>query len=125
MKRTLHRLAEARKSQNVNIKTVSRILGVSVEQAKSQEIPSCDLKISEIHEWQRALNIPISELLVEGDHQLSGPVLERSKMVRLMRTALELRDDSTKGKVSALKQMLVEQILELMPDLVSMTKENR
>jgi len=119
MKR-MHRLLEARTNQNVSIRTVSRVLGITVDQVKTQEHPSFDLRISELHEWQKVLKIPISELLVEAEGQLSGPVLDRSRMVRLMRTALELRGNPNKDKISALTQMIIDQILEIMPELSEM-----
>ena len=39
-----------------------------------------------------ALDVPIAELLVESDQSLSGPILERARMVRLMKTAAAIRE---------------------------------
>ncbi len=61
--------------------------------------------------------LPIAELLVESDQALSGPVLERARMVRLMKTAAAIRERAGNHPVSRLAQMLVEQLLELMPEL--------
>ena len=59
----------------------------------------------------------MAELLVEGDGQLSGPVLERARMVKLMKTAAAIRDRTSGTPVGRTATMLIEQILEIMPEL--------
>ena len=61
------------------------------------------------------------DALVEGDGQLSGPVLERSRMVKLMKTAAALRERTAGSAVGRIVEMLVEQILEIMPELADVT----
>ncbi|MBM4011037.1 MAG: hypothetical protein FJ286_06615 [Planctomycetes bacterium] len=67
------------------------------------------------------LEVPVAELLVEGDGQLSGPVLERSRMVKLMKTAAAIRERTQEPNVGRMVTMLIEQILEIMPELADVT----
>lgn len=119
--RQLHRIAEVRRLQGVTLRNVSRRLGAPLAAIRRQEQPDCDLRLSELMQWQAVLDVPVAELLVEGEGQLSGPVLQRSRMVKLMKTAAAIRDrahDSTTGRMVS---MLIEQILELMPELADVT----
>jgi hypothetical protein len=74
--------------------------------------------------WQSVLEVPIAELLVEDEGQLSGPVLERSRMVKLMKTAAALRERTGGTPVGKMVEMLVSQILEIMPELEDVTPWN-
>jgi len=67
------------------------------------------------------LEVPIADLLVEGEGQLSGPVLARSRMVKLMKTAAAIREQAAGGAIAKLADMLIKQILEIMPELEDVT----
>jgi transcriptional regulator with XRE-family HTH domain len=113
----LHRIAEVRQQQGVTLRNVSRRLGLPLPVVRRQEQPDSDLRLSELLRWQEVLEVPVAELLVEGDGQLSGPVLARSRMVKLMKTAAAIRDRASDPGVARMVTMLVEQILEIMPEL--------
>jgi transcriptional regulator with XRE-family HTH domain len=117
----LHRIGEVRRRQGVTLRNVARRLGMSLPVVRRQEQADCDLRLSELHQWQEVLEVPVAELLVEGDGQLSGPVLERSRMVKLMKTAAAIRERSRGTAVDRMVEMLVEQILEIMPELADVT----
>ncbi|MFM7243920.1 MAG: helix-turn-helix domain-containing protein [Planctomycetaceae bacterium] len=117
----LHRIAEVRQRQGVTLRNVARRLGMSLPVVRRQEQPDCDLRLSELQRWQEVLEVPVAELLVEGEGQLSGPVLERSRMVKLMKTAAALRERTEGEPVGRLVGMLIEQILEIMPELADVT----
>jgi hypothetical protein len=119
--RRLHRIADVRRLQGVTLRNVSRRLGTPLTVVRRQEQPDCDLRLSDLLQWQEVLEVPVAELLVEGEGQLSGPVLQRSRMVKLMKTAAAIRErthDTTTGRMVS---MLIEQILELMPELADVT----
>lgn len=118
---TLHRIAEVRRQQGVTLRNVARRLGMSLTVVRRQEQPDCDLRISDLHRWQEVLEVPVAELLVEGDGQLSGPVLQRSRMVKLMKTAAALRERTQGSPAARMVDMLVDQILEIMPELADVT----
>jgi transcriptional regulator with XRE-family HTH domain len=116
-----HRVAEVRRQQGVTLRNVARRLGIPLPVIRRQEQPDCDLRISDLLRWQEVLEVPVAELLVEGDGQLSGPVLERSRMVKLMKTAAAIRERSSDPGIARMVAMLVEQILEIMPELADVT----
>lgn len=117
----LHRIAEVREQQGVSQRNVARRLGLELAVVRRQEQSDCDLRISDLMLWQQVLEVPIAELLVEGEGQLSGPVLARSRMVKLMKTAAAIREQSGSGALGKLADMLITQILEIMPELADVT----
>lgn len=120
-RKRLHRIAEVRQQQGVTLRNVARRLGMELAIIRRQEQGDADLRITDLLRWQQVLEVPISELLVEADDQLSGPVLERSRMIKLMKTAAALRERTAGTQASRLVSMLVEQILEIMPELADVT----
>ena len=118
---TLHRIGHVRRQQGVTLRNVARRLGMAMATVRRQEQADCDLRLSDLHRWQQVLEVPVAELLVEGDGQLSGPVLERSRMVKLMKTAAALRERTAGTPAGRMVEMLVEQILEIMPELSDVT----
>src|SRR5690349_17681600 len=61
--RTFHRIAEVRQQQNLSLRTVSRRTGVEVKELRRQEAASSDLLLSELLLWQKALDVPLVDLL--------------------------------------------------------------
>jgi transcriptional regulator with XRE-family HTH domain len=122
--RLMHRIADVRQRQGVTLRNVARRLGLELSIVRRQEQPDCDLRISDVMLWQEVLEVPIAELLVEADGQLSGPVLERSRMVKLMKTAAALRERTRGTPTGRIVEMLVDQILEIMPELADVTPWN-
>ncbi|MCS7305836.1 MAG: hypothetical protein NZ602_12110 [Thermoguttaceae bacterium] len=112
----LHRLAEVRKREGISRRTVARRLKTTVSAVKAME-ESPDLLLSQLVAWQKALRVPIGELLAEPDEGLSQPVLKRARMVRLMKTASAIFHWSRQKSIRRLAQMLMEQLVELMPEL--------
>jgi transcriptional regulator with XRE-family HTH domain len=120
--RRLHRIAEVRQQQGVTLRNVARRLGLEIAVIRRQEQPEADLRISDLLKWQHVLEVPLSDLLEEGEGQLSGPVLARSRMVKLMKTAAAIREQvGNEGQATRLIRQLIEQILEIMPELADVT----
>lgn len=116
-----HRLAEARKSQGISLANVARRLGISVRVAQRKEDGQTDLRLSELYQWQEVLGLPIGELLIEPDEALAAPILERARMVRLMKTAKAISEQAGRTNVRLLAERLVQQLLEAMPELEQIT----
>ena len=83
----LHRLKTARRQERLSQRAMARRLGISVADVKYQELETTDLSLSVLHKWQKALKVPLCELVVEPPNSLSLPLLSRARMVRLMKTA--------------------------------------
>lgn len=113
-----HRIAEVREQQGLSLRTVARRTGIDVKELRRQEDPATDLKMSELLVWQKALEIPLVDLLEDDSQTLSRPVKERAKMVRIMKTAVTLTEVcQSNTRLSRLTTMLRDQLLDLMPEL--------
>ena len=119
--RRFHRIADVRRLQGVTLRNVSRRLGLPQAVVRRQEQEDCDLRLSDLLKWQTVLEVPVAELLVEDEGQLSGPVLQRSRMVKLMKTAAAIRERTEGTTAGRMVAMLIDQILELMPELADVT----
>jgi transcriptional regulator with XRE-family HTH domain len=116
-KRPLHRLATVRKQQGISLGNVARQLGVSTEAVGDQEEEMTDLPLSLVYAWQKILDVPAVELLVDSDAPFSPPVLNRARLVRVMKTAATIRERAQSHAVKTLVSTLIDDLLEIMPEL--------
>jgi transcriptional regulator with XRE-family HTH domain len=115
--RSLHRIAEARRRQGVSLRSVARRLNKSAEQVRRLEEPTSDMLVSELYEWQAALEVPIADLLVDCQAPLSEPVLTRARLLRIMKTVRAIRETTKCVSIDRMATMLEQQLLEVMPEL--------
>jgi transcriptional regulator with XRE-family HTH domain len=113
----LHRIAEVRRQQGVSLRAARQSLGLTSEHVQRQEQEDCDLLLSELYKWQQVLDVPVTELLVEPNRQLSQPISKRAMMIKVMKTAATILEAAQHHETKALAQRLVEQLLEIMPEL--------
>jgi transcriptional regulator with XRE-family HTH domain len=116
-RRPLHRIATVRRLQCLSRRSVARCLNVPVTEVRRQEEETTDLPLSKLYEWQKALEVPISELLVESDDSLSHSLVQRAQLVRLMKTARALLENAGQDAIRLMAQTLVDELLEVMPEL--------
>lgn len=116
-----HRIAEVRREQRVSLRSAARATGVPEHVLRRQEKETSDLTLSELYAWQEALQVPLEDLLVEPERPLSRPVMERARLIRLMKTAAAIRDLTDSEQVDRLAQTLVEQLVEVMPELAEVS----
>ncbi len=114
----LHRISEVRQQQGLSLRTISRRSGLEAKELRRQEAADCDLTLSQLKVWQKALDVPLVDLLEDESQSLSRPVKERAKMVRIMKTVVSLCEACESNvRLQRLTAMLREQILDLMPEL--------
>ncbi len=113
----LHRIAAVRQQQGVSLRAVSRQMGTEIRRLRQEEEETADLRLSDLYRWQEALDVPLSELLVEPGTSLSQPVMERAQLLRLMKTATSILENSRAPGVRRMAQVMVEQLVEMMPEL--------
>lgn len=113
----LHRIAEVRREQGVSDRSAARRLGLTMEQIRRQEQPTTDLRLSDLQRWQQALEVPVADLLVEVDDSLSTPILNRARMLRVMKTVRAIKEAIKNTSVDRMVQMLENQLMEIMPEL--------
>lgn len=116
-KRLSHQLAQVRKRQGISLRCAAKRLGITVSEAREQEDGSADLTLAQLYQWQAALDVPIGELLAEPADTLAAGVMDRARMLRIMKTALAIHNRSRTAAQQRLAQVLVDQLLELMPEL--------
>ncbi|MCG8583533.1 MAG: helix-turn-helix transcriptional regulator [Pirellulales bacterium] len=114
----LHRVRTVRVQQGISLRTVARGRHVSLRQVRREESPHSDLNLSTIYQWQSFLEVPVADLLVENQDPLSRPVMERARMVKLMKTIATIRERATDGEVKQLSESLFDQAVEMMPELI-------
>lgn len=119
--RALHRIAAVRKQQGISSRTAARQLGTDLRSVRQQEDENTDLTLSELYDWQRVLEVPIADLLVDPGTPLSQPIQQRAKLVRIMKTALSIREKSTSPCVLRMAETLVHQLVEVMPELAEVS----
>lgn len=115
--RPLHRMAEVREQQGFTLRNMARRLGSDVKTVRAQENVYNDLRLSELYTWQRVLEVPVADLLVEDFAPLSAPVMQRAQLVRLMKTAVAIQEKADTNSLRRMVQMLIEQLQEIMPEL--------
>jgi len=113
----LHRIRVVRRQQGFSLRAVARQFGTSVREVKKQERETTDLQLTDLYNWQRILDVPVSELLVDPEMALSHPVKERAQLLRLMKTAAAILERSRSVAVRRMAQALVDQLVEMMPEL--------
>ncbi|MEQ8209257.1 MAG: helix-turn-helix domain-containing protein [Lacipirellulaceae bacterium] len=112
-----HRLAEVRQQQGVSVRSVARKMGITMQEVRAQEDPSSDLRLSDLLWWQQVLDVPLADLLVDNNAPLSPTVNQRASLLRVMKTAKALSDNVKEPKAKRMADMLVEQLVEVMPEL--------
>jgi transcriptional regulator with XRE-family HTH domain len=113
----LHRIRSVRLRQGVSLRSAARNMGSDVRSLRMQEQESTDLRLSDLRRWQKALDVPLQELVEDGDGPLSRPVMERARLVRLMKTAMAIREHSDSDGIQRMAENLVNQLVEIMPEL--------
>jgi transcriptional regulator with XRE-family HTH domain len=113
----LHRIASVRRLQGVSRRGIARRLNIDITTVREQEDETHDLLLSTLYKWQQLLEVPVSELLVDTTDTLALPVMKRARMVRIMKTALSILEQTNQVPVRRMAQTLIDQLIELMPEL--------
>ena len=116
-RRPLHRIQAVRERQGVSLRSVAQALGSSPSQLRREEEEDCDLTLSRLYQWQRALEVPVSDLLDDSAGPLSAPVLERARLVKLMKTVASIIEQAPTTSIRRMADRLVDQLVEIMPEL--------
>lgn len=117
VQRPLHRLSTVRRQQGISLRNVARRLNAEMSVVRQQEEETTDLPLSVLYEWQKVLEVPVTELLMDSNAPLSPPVMERARMVKVMKTVAAMAEKANTPSLKRLLQMLCNQLLEIMPEL--------
>ncbi|MDR1492363.1 MAG: hypothetical protein LBT05_06555 [Planctomycetaceae bacterium] len=119
--KSLHRLAEIRKTQDVSAANMARRLNCTVAEVRSQEKTTSDILLSRLYQWREILDVPILELLVEPDDAIKDPIRSRAVLVRMMKTVRSILEHTKEKSTQWMAQTLFEQLIEIMPELREIT----
>ncbi|MBR4833151.1 MAG: hypothetical protein IKU86_02305 [Thermoguttaceae bacterium] len=114
--RPLHFIAETLRKQGATVAGCARRLGLSPAEVVEQTRPDADLTLSQIYAWRAALDVPLAELLPLED-VVPDPIRNRALLLRTMKTARQLQELSRGGRLERVAESLVDQLIELMPEL--------
>ncbi|HVT27075.1 MAG TPA: helix-turn-helix transcriptional regulator [Lacipirellulaceae bacterium] len=115
--RPLHRIADVRRRQGISLRSAARRMHTSIDQVRRQESPTSDMLLSDLLRWQEALEVPLTDLLVETNAPLSEPVMVRARLLRIMKTVRAIKETTTSSSIQRFATMLEQQLVELMPEL--------
>ncbi len=93
-------------------------MNIDVEEVRKHECETADLPLSVLFAWQKVLEVPVAELLVETDESLASPILQRSRLVRLMKTVFAIRAQAKQESIRRMAETMANQLVEIMPELV-------
>jgi transcriptional regulator with XRE-family HTH domain len=113
----LHRLGLVRRQEGISRRTVAQQLGVTMSEVQRQELGQTDLSLTLLHKWQRVLNVPLADLLVQPGDFLSPPVLRKAQLIQLTKMAMTIAERSTDEPIRRLARRMVAQLVDIMPEL--------
>ena len=90
-RKPLHRIRQVRHEQDMSLRRVAQHMHRDLDEVKHEEEADTDLPLSRLYAWQEALEVPVADLLVDSDAPLSPPVLQRARLIRLMKTAAAIQ----------------------------------
>jgi transcriptional regulator with XRE-family HTH domain len=96
---------------------MARRLNVEVMDIRRQENPATDVPLSLLYKWQKALGVPVTELLVESEDGLSEALLRRAQLIRIMKTARAVHEQAEDEELRSMTQTLIDELIEIMPEL--------
>ena len=106
----VHRIREVREQQGMSIRSISRRTGVEPRFLREEENPHTDLALSDLLRWQQVLDVPLIDLLEETDEPISRPVMERARLVKLMKTARAMQEKAKDSLNETARQHVVQPI---------------
>ena len=117
----LHRISDVRRAQNLSIATLARRLELEVDTVREAEQPASDMLLSILYKWSEAIDVPAAELLVEPDALPANPLRNRGKLLRIMKTARTICENTHEKSIATIAQTLIDQLIDLMPELETVT----
>ncbi len=116
-----HRIQEVCNQQGATVRSLTRKMDISANEIREQGNPQSDLRISDLLKWQKVLEVPLADLLVDNEGPLSEPVSRRAGMLRVMKTAKAILESAHDRSVKRLASMLVSQLIDIMPELAEVS----
>ncbi len=121
--RPLHRLAAARRERHMSRQHLAEGLHVDVETLRELEQAQTDFPLSLLYRCREILDVPLQKLLVDASAPPALPRAARARMADLLRTVATILQESKQPAVCRMAHNLVNQMVELMPELKGLAAE--
>ncbi len=105
----------------MSLRRIAQQMKMDIEVLREEEERDTDMPLSRLYAWQKALEVPVADLLVDNDSPLSAPVLQRARMVRLMKGVAGILEKTREPTVRRLAEGIAEQLKQMMPELEGVT----
>ena len=116
-----HRLRAVRQEQGLSLRRVAQMLGCDIEVVRREEEGHAELTLSRLYQWQSVLEVPIADLLVDSGAPLSTPVLQRARLLKLMKSVAAILQRTRDAGTRRLAEGMSQQLKEIMPELDGVT----
>jgi hypothetical protein len=123
-RRELHRLSAVRKLRRLTLSDAARGLQLPYEEARRQEQSTSDLALSQLYRWQHLLQVPVAELLVEGEQPLGMPAVKAEAFTAVLDVVLRIIAQTRQPGIRRMAHTLVDQLVELAPELKQIADAN-
>ena len=115
--RRMHRIATVRNQECISLRTVASKTHVPTRALRQQEHEWVDLPLSALYTWQEALDVPVADLLVEPDDNLSPGIAKRARLVKVMKTVASMITHTEDPTMKRLLVRLRDDLVDIMPEL--------
>ena len=96
---------EADPGEIVNLFDIPQVAGVQ------------ELLVAQLDRWRRALGVPVADLLLEPTESLSVAIAQRARLVKIMKTAAAIFEQSADSAARDVAEQLIAQLIDVMPEL--------
>ena len=96
-----HRVATVRKLEGMSAARAATRLGVPTSHIERLEDEHLDLPISLLYAWHRALEVPMSELMVDTGDSTPNAIWDRAKLLKAMKTVASIREVTDDPEIEA------------------------
>ena len=115
MSKPLHQIAAVRRREGLSLQDAAKILNVPLDFVIWQERETSDLRLDELWAWQRALDVPVEDLLIEPYGLMPSTAVTREEIHRAMKTTLEIAHRDTSYRIQRMARRIVELLMEIVP----------
>jgi transcriptional regulator with XRE-family HTH domain len=113
--RPLHRIAAVRRREGLSLQDASEILGIPVDFVVWQERETSDLQLDELWAWQRALDVPVEDLLIDPYSPMPSTAVTQKQIHRAMKTTLAIAHRTASFRIQRMAKRIAELLLEIVP----------
>jgi len=111
-----HRLPHVRQTAGISLRSISNRTGIPTAELRRQE-KSNAISLDDLVKWQKALGVPLSELLNESPERMDELIRLRAGLIQLMRSTKSLLTTETTSQQEAVLKNMVNELEGLMPEL--------